>query len=259
MGLFSQVKAAVGVGASEVQVTTENGRYHWGETLEGKVVVSGGQIEQTASEVTVNITETWVEQRRNHDGKMRSERQHRTYSERLVASQVVIAVGSSQEYAFELQVPNEGTLSHEWYVAARVSVPQAADRHGRANFQLLPPHAVMGLVNAVCQIVPCELRSLSNRSTQVTVDLKPATAHEKDLDGLMLIVHAGGDPIAGAFEINPQEKSFGDRLKALAKQDRVKHPISFAAAPLAAAAEDATKVPPEVVEQLRGFITPHLS
>jgi len=259
MGLFSQMKAAAGVGASEVQIAVEKGRYHWADTLRGKIILSGGEIEQVASEVTVNITETWLESRRTHDGKTRQERMHRTYSERLVASQLAIAVGVSHEFEFELQVPNEGALAHDWYVAARISVPKAADRHGRADFQLLASRAVMGLVNAVCHVVPCELKSLSNRSTQVTVDLKPAANHSKDLDGLMLIVHAGGDPIVGAFEINPQEKSFKDRIKALAQQDRVKHQISFPAAPLAAAAEDATKVPPEIVEQFKGFIAPHLS
>ena len=59
MGLFSKVKAAVGVGASQVQVVLEDGRYHWGDTIKGKVIVQGGSVEQNASEISVNVTETW--------------------------------------------------------------------------------------------------------------------------------------------------------------------------------------------------------
>jgi hypothetical protein len=259
MGLFSQMKAAVGVGAASVAVAIEKAEYHWGETIRGAVQLTGGEIEQRASEVTVNITETWTEYERDYRGEQRQERKYRYYSQTFLATQVVIPPGSTQEWSFELQVPTEGFLAHQWYVAARVSVPGAVDRHGQANFTLLPSFGVIGLASAVRQIVPCTVRSMSNQSTQVTIDLKPAPEYEKDLDGLMLIVHEGNGEVSGVLEINPQEKSFADRLKALAKQDRVRHQITFPAEPLQAASSGAGEIPQDVVEQLRALIQPYLS
>jgi sporulation-control protein spo0M len=259
MGLFSQMKAAVGVGAASVAVALEKGDYHWSETIRGAVQLTGGEIEQRASEVTVNITETWTELERDFQGRQRQERKYRYYGQVFLATQVAIPPASTQEWSFELQVPVEGFLAHQWYVAARVSVPGAVDRHGQANFTLLPSFAVMGLAAAVRQVVPCALRSMSNQSTQVTIDLKPAPEYEKVLDGLMLIVHEGNGQVSGVLEINPQEKSFSDRLKALTKQDRVKHQIAFSAGPLQAATTGAGEIPRDVIEQLRALIQPYLS
>lgn len=254
MGLFSQVKAAVGVGASQVQVVLEDGRYHWNDTIKGKVIVQGGNVEQRASEVSVNITESWVEVDSDGDREQKS----RAYNQRILGSDVPIPVGTTQEWEFELQVPNDGQLGHSWSVAARVSVPGAVDRHGKADFQLLPPRAVMALANLTCQVGECELKSFTNSSSKVTVELKPLPPRQKDLDGLTLIVTDDGRQVAGTFEVNPQEKSMADRLRALAKKDRVRHPIAFDSASLVSAT-DAPGVSAQVAEQLRSFVAPHLS
>jgi sporulation-control protein spo0M len=259
VGLFGQMKAAVGVGAADVSVTLEKGSYHWNETIRGRAVLKGGQVEQQVSELKVVIVESWMERTRDMDGDTSRERRYRYYGQRVLATQLSVAPDSQQQWDFEVQLPGEGTLSHEWSVQASAGVAGAVDRHSSCAFRLLPTAGVIGLVNALYQALPCTVNSMSNNSTQVSVDFKPPATHQQALDGLMLIVQDDGNQVSGVLEVNPQEKSFSDRLKALTKQDRVKYPIAFPSAPLAAAADGSGPAPAEVTTHLRELIQPHLS
>lgn len=259
MGLFGQMKAAVGVGAADVLVALEKGNYHWNETIRGRATIKGGQTEQNIGEFKVVIVESWMESTRDMDGDRHNERKYRYYGQRVLATQIVATPNSQQQWDFEVQLPGEGMLSHDWSVQATASVAGAVDRHGSYVFKLLPSAGVMGLVNALYQVLPCTVNSMSNNSTQVSVDFKPPVAHQTALDGLMLIVQDDGNSVNGVLEVNPQEKSFADRIKALTKSDRVKYPIAFPAAPLAAAADGTGPAPAEVIARLRELIQPHLS
>jgi sporulation-control protein len=252
MGLFSKVKAAAGIGASSVKVELEQGTYHWGETVRGKITVEGGEVEQSASAVVVYVTETWEEVDSDGDRETRS----RNYNDQTLAQQVVLAVGSRQEWPFAVPLPPHASLTSEWSVGARVKVAGAVDRHGAAGFTLLAPRAVLALSQALCRIADCELKSFANKNEKITVELRPLPQRRKDLDGLTLTVKDDGQQVAGTLEINPQEKSLADRLKALAKKDRVYHNVAFDSPSLAASETDA---PANVVEQLQSWLAPHLS
>jgi sporulation-control protein len=249
------MKAAAGIGASSVQIVLENNRYHWGETVRGKVVLQGGEVEQNASAVTVNITESWEETDSDGDRTTRS----RVHHEQTLAQQVAIPAGSQQEWPFAVPLPLNANLTSDWSVAARVKVSGAVDRQGKADFALLAPRAVRALSQALCRLGECELKSQANNGEKITVELRPLPQRRKDLDGLRLIVSDNGQQVIGTFEINPQEKSFADRLKALAKKDLVHHAISFDSAALAAADENESALPSNVVEQLKSLLAPHLS
>jgi sporulation-control protein spo0M len=255
LGLFSKMKAAAGIGASSVQVVLENKRYHWGETVRGKVDLQGGEVEQNASAVLVNLTETWEDVDSDGDRQTRS----RSHGEQMLAQQVSIPIGSHQEWPFTLAIPPGASLTSDWSVVARVKVSGAVDRQGKADFALLAPRAVRALSQALCKLAECELKALTNNGERITAELQPLPQRRKDLDGLKLMVSDNGQQVIGTFEINPQEKSFADRLKALAKKDLVHHAISFDSVALAAADENESALPPEVVEQLKGFLAPHLS
>lgn len=251
MSLFNRVGAAVGAGAADVEVALTAEEYGWNDTIQGAVVVRGGKVDQTASEIRVSVLEEW-ETRDSDNDRQHHERRH---FETTIANDVAIATGSSLKVPFEIAVP-EGSFSRDWSVAARVSVPRAVDRHGKTAFSLMPPAAIRGLSAALCAVLPFRLKSRGNRNSEVNLDFEPPKENQKDLDGVRLIVRDEGQEVVGVLEINPQEKSLKDRFKAALKKDRIKHPIRFPAEPLAAAPDGPASS--EVVARLRELIAPHV-
>lgn len=255
MGLFSKMKAAAGIGASTVQVVLDGQQYRWGETVHGKVVVQGGTVEQNASAVLVSLKESWEDVDSDGDRETRT----RLHNEQTLAQQIPLPVGSQQEWPLALSIPAGAPLTSSWSAAARVKVSGAVDRQGETAFALLAPRAVRALSQALCRLGECELKTLSNNGEKITVELRPLPQRRKDLDGLKLMVTESGGQVSGTFEINPQEKSFADRLKALAKKDLVHHPICFDATALAAADDNESAMPADVQNQLKSFLAPYLS
>jgi sporulation-control protein spo0M len=252
MSFFEQMGAAVGIGAARVEIILQGTEHAWNDKIRGTLIVHGGTVEQTASEVRVSVVEHW--ETRDSDGD--EEDHYRHYSESVLATEARIPAGATQQWEFEVQVPEGAAFAHDWYVEGRVCVARAADRYGKMDFNLVPPPAAMGLGAALGEVAPFVLRSVGNAGTDLLLDFRPPQHLEGVLDGVMFIVSLVGDQIAGFLEINPQERSFGDHLKALVHKDRVKHPIEFPAAPLAENPHG--PAPREVVSKLREILQPYL-
>jgi sporulation-control protein len=256
MGFLGQVGAAVGIGAADVEVALERPAYHWDDLIRGQVRVQGGSVDQNATELTVCITEHWTEQRRDHRGNTTTQHCYRHYSETRLATNIALPAGTHQQWPFQVRMPNEAALSHEWSVRARMHVPGAVDRHGETKFRALPSRAVMGLAHALREAAPLQPKSGGNRGSEVWLDFAPADEIRHALDGVKLIVRDQGGVVVGVVEVNPQEHSFSDQLKVLVRQDRERHPISFRAAPLVDGAEGPP--PQDVITALRQVLLPYL-
>ncbi len=252
MSFLNKVGAAVGIGAAGVSVGTDASSYHWGDILQGTVVVTGGSVEQVAGEIQVSLMEHWVT--RDNDGD--DEHHYRHHNTQTIAREVTLPPQSVQQWSFSIPVPHGVVMSHDWYAHARVCVPRAVDRTGQAAFDMLPPASLMGLGNALCEALPMRLSSRGNSGARAILDFAPGDQYKQYLDGVKLVFAEDGEQLRGFVEVNPQERSFADRLKALARADRVKHELTFAAEPLRAAENG--PAPGDVVEQLRQLLAPYL-
>ena len=253
MGFLSKMGAAVGVGAAGVTVTLPESEYHWNETIRGTITLTGGNVDQTASEIRVSVMEHW--ETRDNEGDRDHHYQH--HNERVIAANVALKAGSSQELSFEVVVPENESFAHDWYVHARVSVPRAADRHGNQGFRILPPAPLMRVASALTEVSPFNLKFFVNGKDGVHFDFAPPESLKKELDGVRLILREDGAQVNGVFEINPQERSMADRLKALVKKDRVRHDLSF---PIETVAGDLNgPAPSEIVARFREWLQPYMS
>lgn len=252
MGFLNKMGAAIGVGAADVEIRIPRDAYHWSETVQGTLHLKGGSADQTASDVRVSIMEHY--ETRDSEGDTDHHYDH--YNEVIVAQEVSIPAGSDQEIPFEVQVPEGESFSHDWYVHARISVPRAADRRGQVKFKMLPPVALSRAAEAVEAVAPFKMKHFLNNKGVVHFDFGPPEDRKDKLDGVMLQVREDVDRVTGVLEINPQEHSIADRLKALMKKDRVRHDVSLDRQALLDAPEG--QPPAEVVEQLRALLQPYL-
>ena len=252
MGFLGKMGAAVGIGAARVAVTLPKGEYAWGDAVQGSITLTGGNVDQTVSDVRISVMEHWE----THDSEDGTEHHYRHHAETVIAREIALAAGASQTMEFEISVPHGLDFSSNWYIAARLGIPKAKDSEGYTLFQLRPPLAMRGLAAALTQVAPFQLKATGNSGPVIHMDFTPPPAQQNSLDGVKFMVSQNGDVVSGELEINPQEKSFADRLKALARKDRVRHPISFPAAGLETALNG--PAPDEVVTRLRGLIGPYL-
>ncbi|MBW3624228.1 MAG: sporulation protein [Armatimonadetes bacterium] len=252
MGLFSKMGAAVGVGAASVDISIPHSEYHWSDTIQGTLFVKGGTTDQTASEIKVSVLEEWETRDSEGDSDYHQER----HNERTVARDVSIPAGTTQEIPFEVTVPHAENFGHDWSVSSRICVARAADRHDKVRFKMLPPVAIMRAADALKAIAPFKPKHYINNKGTVHYDFAPPEDKKDTLDGVLLMLREDGDQVTGVFEINPQEQSIADRLKALMKKDRVKHDVSFDRNALLEAPEG--EPPVEVVEKMRELLQPYL-
>lgn len=252
MSLLKKMGAAVGVGAAGVVVVLEGTEYAWGDTVRGTVRVTGGTTDQNASEIKVSVQEHWVT--RDSDGdRQDSYEQHNTV---VIANQVTLATGSSQEWPFEVQIPEGATPNHDWAIAAEVGIVRGTDPHAETEIKIGFPAEFNKVAAALCEVAEFKLTVAGAVNGGIDFDFRPPQELKKSLDGVRLILRREGGDVVGIFEINPQEKSLGDFLKSLAKKDRVRHDVRFTAAELAGT--EASHVPQVVVSRLRALLQPYL-
>lgn len=245
MSILSRMGAAVGVGAAEVTVTLEKGAYTWNEAVRGTARITGGSVEQTASELRVFVEEHWT----TYDSEDGTEHHTRAHGEIVAATGLTVTPGAAQEVTFEVTVPQGADPSSDWSIVARFCVPRAADREGKAGFQLELPPFFQQVEGALTAVAPFQRRNQVLRGAAADMDFAPPAELKRTLDGVRLVLHPEGTGLAGTLEINPQERSLGDVLKSLAKLDRVKHPVQFSAEDLAGGG---------AADKLRALLQPYL-
>lgn len=252
MTFLDQFGAALGVGACKVSVVLAKTVYCWDETARGTVRLEGGKVDQHATELRASVREHWI----TRGSKGEAQHHYRHYATMVLEQALAIAPDSLQEFPFTIQVPDGGDLKHEWAVEARAAIPLARDPRGTAAFTLEPPAAIRGLAAALRQVAPFELRERANKQAVAHLDFRPPKDRPHALDGVKLMVSETNGEVTGILEVNPQERSAGDHLRALLHKDRIRHPIAFRAAALAANPDG--PAPREVVAALAELLEPHL-
>lgn len=258
MALFQNLKVAAGVGATELSVVLDSAEQARGGLVTGRVQARGGELPQIAEVIEARVQEDWSEQRPHsvyRDGQHRTE--YRTEHKTRVHSRVALAVnfsvpaGGAFEWPFHLSVPNGADVSRTWSIQTTMRVPGAADRHDSKTLRLYVSGAVLGLKNALCQIAPFEF----NGTGPGYFDLCPPQSLKGELDGVKFMFPEAQMPgfLSGQLEINPQEKTLKDRMRAAVGKDRIRHPLQIPLAQL-----NPAQPAPELVAHLRSLLQPYL-
>ncbi len=270
--VLKNLGASVGVGAATVAVALEMqpqavGRggfsygpysYGVGESVAGRIMVTGGVVAQQISEVEVRATEHWT----TTDGKGVTSHHYNHHNASEIARGVTLAPDQVFESEFLISLPLSGNLTHDWAITVGLGIAHAADASGSAPLELLPPVYAQGLDACLLAAVPFTQNGISYSSDGgLELDYAPPAHLERELDGVKLLVEppaANADAVTATLEINPQEKSFADRIKALTRADLVRHPLTFTRTLLESASPLQTAEPsPEVVAYLRALLAPY--
>ena len=256
MSLLHNMQVAVGVGASELAIVLDQPEYFRGGPLQGQLQVRGGELAQVAEALSVAVQEEWQETH-HHNGQSQTRTRTRTHSQSLLVKDFPIPSGAAFSWPFKVPIPAHARLDRNWTLEATMTVPGAVDRHASLSLRPYPSPFMFALKQALCEIAPFTFSGCGalEDSHEAHFDLDPPESLCAHLDGVRVISDAMmlDGFWSGTFEINPQEKSLADRMRAMVMADRVRHPLSFPVSQV-----QPYKVAPEVVAQLRGYLQPYL-
>jgi len=221
MSFWDNIGAAVGVGASELDVTLDAADFAWGEDATGTVTLSGGRTVQQVTGITVAVVEHWTTV--IMVGKTPVTQHHyKSHSEVLLVGGMDIGPGEQSTFRFSCAVPWGGNFSRHWFVGARASVPGAVDRSGNTDFRLVPPEVYQQVARVLSEVCRFPVDKWSNHASGVRMELCDAPEARLILDGVTLTMEleASASSIRGEVVVNPQEKNAADVLRSLVRADR---------------------------------------
>ena len=134
MGFLESVKRTFNIAGTEVCVQTKDDVYSQYDVVTGKVLIQGGQYDQEAQSIRLDLTEFWTETRST--GKSTTTvTVYKTHETVDLAGASTIASRSENSYAFEVRLPPNARVSTKstgWLLKVRLDVPKAISSRTKA-------------------------------------------------------------------------------------------------------------------------------
>ena len=234
MGFLESVKRTFNIAGAEVCVQTEDDVYSQHDVVTGNVLIQGGQYDQEARSIRLDLKEFWTETRST--GKSTTTvTVYKTHETVDLAGASTIASQSEHSYPFEVRLPLNArfsTKSTGWLLKVRLDVPKAIDASGSVKLSVEPAEEMLAIVEACESSLRFE-ESLRHRrweakTTATHFRLLPPDVLRSELDYLRLELKLEEDgSVSGTLVFDLQEKSIGDYFKAILNLDQVRRTLSF--------------------------------
>jgi hypothetical protein len=185
----------------------------WGESISGRLVLQGRLRWPVPRLVEIALV--------TGSGAPIGERRYRW-------ERVALELGEMRTFEFRLVIP-AGTPPDPLVVSATVSAPLEAPMLALAPVTVLLPARYRRLVEILEQVsgVPVAGFYSTGGGDGFGATFTPDEASRDVFDGLRLEMFGSGSSIYGHLEIDPQEQSLADVLKAAAGLDRRRLPFRF--------------------------------
>lgn len=148
--MFKKFLASVGVGAVKIDTQLEKDQFTAGETVNGKVVLRGGDVEQQIDAIHIFLMTEAI--RESNDTKVREKVALKKYP---IASKLSIQPKEEKEIPFTIQLPLDAPASLGrlpiWFETG-ADIPMALDPEDRDPIKLTPHPYVDSVLEALKQV-----------------------------------------------------------------------------------------------------------
>ncbi|MDH5682661.1 MAG: sporulation protein [Spirochaetota bacterium] len=234
MGLMKNIKKVFNIGGIEITVDIHNESIRQGDEIRGKVIIWGGDYEQSGDSILLELKEYWTETR----GTGNTRRTVTVYRERetvSLAGDFSVMPGFENTYSFSVTLPLNSRISNSsegWCLVVTLDIPKAIDPYDMVKLDVSPARDLEAIVrsceNKLRFKEQSDYRDWYKSDSSVYFRLIPPDDLKDKLDYLAfkLYLTADGD-VRGSITYNLQEKSLGDYFKALLGMDNVKKPFEI--------------------------------
>ena len=232
MSILDGIKRAFNIGGCAISVQTAAHSFPQGGAVDGVVSLTGGEVDQTADVLVVELDEYWTETRSTGKSSRRVT-VNQTRDSAILRRDLTILPGGELTLPFSLKLPNNSRLSTSstgWKIKVTMDIPMAIDPGKTVVLNVRPAEAFRAIVKTCEERLGFTEKDNSwkwSKELTTSVRLLPMNILKEDFDYLEFKLTQSGPAhaVTGRIVFNLQEKSFTDYLKALLMMDRIEKPI----------------------------------
>jgi sporulation-control protein spo0M len=212
-----------------LSISTQERLYLQGDSIEGSIVLQGGEYDQRVRSLHLTLLEFWVVQSGKH--RHTKTKNHET---RRLSEQFLIRAGEPREFPFTISLPSNCRLSRPdcgWWLMAALDIQKTRKIRQKHPIDVQPAGELIGLIKALekgPQLRENPKKRLWNPKTgEVRIHLTPPESLRGELDSIRVYGRRDGDQLVGRFVFNLQEKTLLDYARAAVGQDRISVAFRF--------------------------------
>ncbi|WP_270181926.1 sporulation protein [Alkalihalobacillus sp. CinArs1] len=209
--MFKKFLASVGVGAAKVDTQLEKDYFVPGETVNGKVVIKGGEIEQSIDAIHIFLMTEAI--REVDDKKVREKVALKKYK---VADQEKISEGETKEIPFSIQLPYDTPASlgrlPVWFETG-LDIPMALDPKDRDLIQVSPHPHVKKVIEALESYLGFHVKKVEMEQSRYgyvqEFEFTPSGKYRAYLDELEVIFFLHDNHLDVMLEVDRRARGLG--------------------------------------------------
>ncbi|WP_394219565.1 sporulation protein [Halobacillus trueperi] len=252
--MFKKLLASVGVGAAKVDTQLEKDQFIPGETVHGKVVIQGGDVEQSIDSIHIFLMTEAI--REVDDKKVKDKVALQKYP---IANQETIKEGETKEIPFSIQLPYHVPASHGrlpiWFETG-LDIPMALDPEDRDPIKIAPHPYIAKVLEALESHLGFHLRKVemeySKRYGYVQeFEFAPGGEYRSYLDELEAIFFLHEDRIDVMLEVDRRARGLGGLFAEALEMDESRANVTFTDRELSGSLETVARKLQQTIDQYK--------
>lgn len=209
--MFKKILSSIGIGSAKIDLVLDQSVVTMGETLNGKLLVTGGTTEQQIGNISVDLR---VNSRYESNDQTRS--YDKSVSSVKISDAFTIQPGETRELPFTCRVPEYipmSSVTTRYYFLTNLDIQAGLDSTDRDYIQVLPNGLMKNFIDGFKALGCVPKLEGFNGSYQI-IDFRTTTWLAGKLDELVFSFQPAQSnrEIAGYFEIDKKTSGIGGWL-----------------------------------------------
>ncbi|WP_009630825.1 sporulation protein [Synechocystis sp. PCC 7509] len=218
MSVFKKLLARVGIGAAQVDTHLFQNSLVPGETLEGEVHISGGDVAQEIDDIYLKVATEYEREYKQNDEE-RTIHEECILIKYLLSERFLLQTKEKKVISFSLQLPYETPLTmgrQPVYLQTGLDIKSAVNPRDRDELKVQPHPLMQGVLEAVenlgfrLQEVDCEYTTHFHRSYPFVqeFEFRPTGKYRRHLDELEVIFCLSPEKLEVLLQIDKRARGF---------------------------------------------------
>ncbi|ARI77802.1 sporulation protein [Halobacillus mangrovi] len=251
--MFKKLLASVGVGAAKVDTQLEKEHFIPGEDVHGKVVIKGGDVDQTIDSIHIFLMTEAV--REVDDRKVKEKVALQKYP---ITKQETIKEGETKEIPFSIKIPYHAPASLGrlpiWFETG-LDIPRALDPEDRDPIKVAPHPYIESVLDALShlgfQLRKVEMESSKRFGYVQEFEFTPGGEYRSYLDELEVIFFLQKNHVDVMIEVDRRARGLGGLFAEALEMDESRAKVTFSSQELNGPLDAVTRKLQHMIDQYK--------
>ena len=150
MSFFKKVLASVGVGSATVDTILDRAHYVAGETMSGRIEITGGSVEQKIDKLIVNVCATYIREADDNEYTDTA-----VVTQHIIPESFTIGEGEKKTLTFSFQLPEDTPVTFgktRVWVQTDLDIKNAIDPNDKDYIEISPDSILSAVLDGMNQL-----------------------------------------------------------------------------------------------------------